>query len=76
MLSEFLMEEKQMEKSNNILYVDDVKWPPASTIKMPRVIFWMGKEGVMEIFKKRRESSGKLPVTGCKSSVPPDRGRK
>jgi hypothetical protein len=62
------MEEKQMEKKHNIIYVDDVKWPPASTIKMPYVIFWMGKEGVMEIFKKCRKSPGKLPVTGCRSS--------
>ena len=64
-----------MEKKHNILYVDDVKWPPASTIKMPYVIFWMGKEGVKEIFKKRRKSPGKLPAnpkpatdaTGCAS---------
>jgi hypothetical protein len=60
-----------MEKSHNILYVDDVKWPPASTIKMPHVIFWMGKEGVkegvMEIFKKCRKSRGKLPATSCSS---------
>ena len=56
-----------MEKKHNILYVDDVKWPPASTIKMPHVIFWMGKEGVMEIFKKCRKSLGKLPANSCSS---------
>ncbi len=68
MLFEFLMEEKQMEKKNNILYVDDVKWPPVSTIRMPYVIFWMGKEGVMEIFKKRRKLPKKIPATGCRSN--------
>jgi len=61
------MEEKQMEKKHNILYVDDVKWPPSSAIKMPHVIFWMGKEGLMEIFRKRRKSPGKLPTTHCSS---------
>ena len=56
-----------MEKKHNILYVDDVKWPPASTIKMPHVIFWMGKEGVMGIFKKCRKSLAKLPANSCSS---------
>ena len=57
-----------MEKKHNILYVDDVKWPPASAIRMPYIIFWMSKEGLMEIFKGHRKSSGKLPQTGCRSS--------
>ncbi len=57
-----------MEKNHNILYVDDVKWPPASAIRMPYIIFWMSKEGVREILKGRRKSLGKLPVTGCRSS--------
>ncbi len=57
-----------MEKKQNILYIDDVKWPPASAIRMPYIIFWMSKEAVREILKGRRKSPGKLPVTGCGSS--------
>ena len=57
-----------MEKNQNILYVDDVKWPPPSAMRMPHIIFWMSKEGVREILKGRRKSPGKLPLTGCRSS--------
>ncbi len=57
-----------MEKKYNILYVDDVRWPPASAIRMPYIIFWMSKEAVREILKGRRKSHGKLPGTGCRSS--------
>jgi len=57
-----------MEKKYNILYVDDVKWPPASAMRMPHIIFWMSKEAVMEIFRGRRKTTGKLPSTGCRSS--------